>query len=211
MKAKTLWKHTPRAGRFQSRILKTASLQLTTCHHVSKEHKRTPISCLGSSPHGTMCTPEHAGSSPGLHVSNHTQVVLVPPNPSLDLMEQVAQLHEDHQACHRQPDIAKQLWEENKQRGSEVRTRRQLQETASVLKRTRTQKISSSVKNTQTNHACSQELLLFTLSNTTWAAQHSQPGEMVLEPCLSECLLLPVKIILPDCSVIKPIKQVITQ
>lgn len=45
-------------------------------------------------------TPEQVRSSPSLHVSNHTQVVLVPPNSSLNLMEQVAQLHENHQACH---------------------------------------------------------------------------------------------------------------
>lgn len=60
------WKQRPytntpsRAGRFQSRIWNTVSLQLTTGHRVSKERKRTPISCLGSSPHGTMCTPEQA-------------------------------------------------------------------------------------------------------------------------------------------------------
>lgn len=61
-------------------------------------------------------TPEQVRSSPSLHVSNHTQVVLVPPNSSLNLMEQVAQLHENHQACHWQPDIAKQLWERKEKR-----------------------------------------------------------------------------------------------
>lgn len=61
-------------------------------------------------------TPEHVRSSPSLHVSNHTQVVLVPPNSSLNLMEQVAQLHENHQARHWQPDIAKQLWERKEKR-----------------------------------------------------------------------------------------------
>lgn len=39
---------------------------------------------------------------------------------SLNLMEQVAQLHEDHQAGHRQPDIAKQL-EEKKVRALPIK------------------------------------------------------------------------------------------
>lgn len=126
-------KNTPsRAGRFQSRIWQIVSLQLTTCRRASKERKRTPISCLGSSPHSTTCTPEQAGSSPGLHVSNHTQVVLVPPNPSLHLMEQVAQLHEDHQACHRQPDIAKQLW--GKKTATGIRSGKQEAATSSFIR-----------------------------------------------------------------------------
>lgn len=47
---------------------------------------------------------------PGLHVVNDTKVVLVATEPSLHLVEEVAQLHEDDQARHGQPDVAKQLW-----------------------------------------------------------------------------------------------------
>lgn len=45
--------------------------------------------------------------SPRFHVPNDTQVVLVPADSTLDLMKQVAQLHEDDQAGHGQPDVAK--------------------------------------------------------------------------------------------------------
>lgn len=49
--------------------------------------------------------------SPGLHVVNDTQVVLVSADPALDLMEEIPQLHENNQACHGQPDVTEELWE----------------------------------------------------------------------------------------------------
>lgn len=78
-----------------------------------------------------------ARGSPGFHVSNHTQVVLVPPNSPLHLVEEVAQLHENHQACHWQPDIAKQLGKKTEQ-GLETSTmgNKKLQQ---VLKKSRNQ------------------------------------------------------------------------
>lgn len=39
-------------------------------------------------------------NSPGFHVPNDTQVVLVPADPTLDFVKQVTQLHEDDQAGH---------------------------------------------------------------------------------------------------------------
>ena len=37
------------------------------------------------------------------------QIVLVPADPTLHLVKQVTQLHEDDQAGHGQPDVAEQL------------------------------------------------------------------------------------------------------
>lgn len=34
----------------------------------------------------------------------------MPAHTALDLMEEISQLHEDHQACHGQPDVSKQLF-----------------------------------------------------------------------------------------------------
>lgn len=70
--------------------------------------------------------------SPGFHVPNHTQVVFVPPNSPLHLVEQVAQLHENHQARHGQPDIAKQLGDKNR---AGIRNKHEKQEAASGVKR----------------------------------------------------------------------------
>lgn len=89
--------------------------------------------------------PEQKKGSPSFHVSDHTQVVLVPPNSSLNLMKQVAQLHKNHQARHWQPDIAKQLWKKT-ERWLETNTtgnKRPPQETASGLKRKRNQETST--------------------------------------------------------------------
>lgn len=47
--------------------------------------------------------------SPGLHVLDHPQVVFVSLDPSLELVEQVAELHADHQTRHAQEDVAPQL------------------------------------------------------------------------------------------------------
>lgn len=47
---------------------------------------------------------------PGLHVVNDTKVVLVAPQPPLHLVEEIAQLHEDDQTRHGQPDVAEKLW-----------------------------------------------------------------------------------------------------
>lgn len=46
---------------------------------------------------------------PGLHVVDNTEVVLVAAHTALHLVEQVAQLHEDNQAGHGQPDVTKEL------------------------------------------------------------------------------------------------------
>lgn len=48
---------------------------------------------------------------PGLHVVNDTQIVLVASDSPLDFMKEVAELHEDHQAGHGEPDVAKELRE----------------------------------------------------------------------------------------------------
>lgn len=45
--------------------------------------------------------------SPGLHVVDDTKVVLVAADTTLDLMEEITQLHEDNQACHGKPDVTK--------------------------------------------------------------------------------------------------------
>lgn len=44
------------------------------------------------------------------------EVVLVATDSLLHLMEQVTQLHEDHQAGHREPDVTKQLRGEGEKR-----------------------------------------------------------------------------------------------
>ena len=48
-----------------------------------------------------------SAGSPGFHVSDHSQIVLVPADATLYFMKQVTQLHEDDQAGHGQPDVAK--------------------------------------------------------------------------------------------------------
>ena len=47
--------------------------------------------------------------SPGLHVVDDAQVVLVAADAALHLVEEVAQLHEDDQTGHGEPDVPKQL------------------------------------------------------------------------------------------------------
>lgn len=54
---------------------------------------------------------------PGLHVVDDTKVVLVSANAALDLMKEIAQLHEDNQARHGQPDVTKQLEERQERKG----------------------------------------------------------------------------------------------
>lgn len=50
---------------------------------------------------------------PGLHVVDDTKVVLVSAYTALDLVEEIPQLHEDHQASHGQPDVSKELMIQN--------------------------------------------------------------------------------------------------
>lgn len=47
--------------------------------------------------------------SPGFHVVNDAEIVLVSADTALDFMEEIPQLHEDNQACHGQPDVTKKL------------------------------------------------------------------------------------------------------
>ena len=47
--------------------------------------------------------------SPGLHVVDDTEVVLVSADAALDLVEEIPQLHEDNQAGHGEPDVSKKL------------------------------------------------------------------------------------------------------
>lgn len=49
------------------------------------------------------------GSLPALHTVDDPQVVLVAADSPLHLVKEVAQLHEDHQAGHGQPDVSKEL------------------------------------------------------------------------------------------------------
>lgn len=49
---------------------------------------------------------------PRLHVVDDTKVVLVATEPSLHLVEEIAQLHEDDQTRHGQPDVTEKLWKE---------------------------------------------------------------------------------------------------
>lgn len=58
--------------------------------------------------------------SPGFHVVDDAKVVLVPANAALDLMEEIPQLHEDNQACHGQPYVAKKLKEKKEEQTIKV-------------------------------------------------------------------------------------------
>ena len=46
---------------------------------------------------------------PGLHAADNAQVVLVTPDASLEVVEQVPQLHADDEARHAQEDVTPQL------------------------------------------------------------------------------------------------------